>query len=80
MGIKSEIAIESVFATVRLRTDKTKNCGSRKTTLMMVFKLVQSAQKKWRRLRGYERLAEVIQGVQFKDGIKQPVEQQQEAA
>ena len=62
--------IESVFATVRLRTTKTKSCGSRTTTLAMAFKLMQSAQKRWHRLRGYNLLADVIEGVEFKDGIK----------
>jgi len=62
--------IESVFATVRLRTTKTKGCGSRKTTLAMAFKLMLSAQKRWQRLRGYRLLADVINGVEFKDGIK----------
>ncbi|MCL1123784.1 IS256 family transposase, partial [Shewanella surugensis] len=59
---------ESTFATVRLRTHKVKSCGSRKTTLMMVFKLAQSAEKKWYRLRGFKLLADVISGIQFKDG------------
>ena len=62
--------IESTFATVRLRTARTKGCLSRKTALMMVFKLCQSASKKWRRLDGSQRLAEIIQGVTFKDGEK----------
>lgn len=62
--------IESVFASVRLRTTKTKSCGSRKTTLAMAFKLMQSAQKRWQRLRGYDLLADVIEGVEFKDGIR----------
>lgn len=62
--------IESIFATVRLRTTKTKSCGSRKTTLAMAFKLMQSAQNRWQRLRGYNLLADVIEGVKFKDGIK----------
>lgn len=62
--------IESVFATVRLRTTKTKSCGSRTTTLAMAFKLMQSAQKRWQRLRGYNLLADVIEGVTFKDGVK----------
>lgn len=68
--IRTSNPIESVFATVRLRTTKTKNCGSRATTLAMAFKLMQTAQKRWRRLRGYQLLADVISGVQFKDGIK----------
>ena len=62
--------IESTFATVRLRTARTKGCLSRKTALMMVFKLCQSASKKRRRLNGSQRLAEIIQGVTFKDGEK----------
>ena len=64
--------IESVFATVRNRTRKTKGCLSRKTALsMVVFELMMSAKKKWRKLSGTNRLPEVIQGVEFKDGIKQ---------
>lgn len=68
--IRTSNPIESVFATVRLRTTKTKNCGSRITTLAMAFKLMQTAQKRWHRLRGYQLLADVVSGVQFKDGIK----------
>lgn len=70
--------IESVFATVRLRTGKTKNCGSRKTTLTMAYKLMIIAQKKWRRLRGYRLLADVIQGVKFKDGERVDQDNQQD--
>ncbi len=62
--------IESTFATVRLRTIKTKGCLSRKTALTMVFKLCQSASKKWRRLDGSHQIAAIIQGVTFKDGEK----------
>jgi putative transposase len=72
--------IESVFASVRLRTGKTKNCGSRKTTLAMAYKLIVTAQKKWRRLRGYKLLADVIQGVKFKDGVRVKPDQKQEYA
>jgi transposase-like protein len=63
--------IESSFATVRLRTNKTKGCGSRLATLTMVFKLAQSAERSWRRLNGNQLLADIIHGVQFKDGTKQ---------
>lgn len=66
--IRTTNPIESVFATVRLRTTKTKNCGSRKTILAMTWKLMTTAQKKWRRLRGYRLLADVVEGVKFKDG------------
>lgn len=70
--IRTSNPIESTFATVRLRTAKTRGCVARKTILSMVFKLGQSAQKRWRKLRGFKLLAEVIRGVQFKDG--EPIE------
>jgi putative transposase len=63
--------IESTFATVRLRTNKTKGCGSRTACLTMVFKLVQCAERHWRGLNGRERLDEVIRGIKFVDGIKE---------
>jgi len=66
--IRTSNPIESTFATVRLRTHKVKSCGSRTTTLMMIFKLAQSAEKKWNRLRGFKLLADVIIGGKFKDG------------
>ena len=66
--IRTSNPIESTFATVRLRTAKTRGCVARHTILAMVYKLDQSAQKRWRRLRGFKLLAEVIRGVQFKDG------------
>ena len=78
--IRTTNPIESVFATVRLRTTKTKNCGSRVTTLAMAFKLMETAQKKWLRLRGYNLLADVIAGVKFVNGIKQTEDQKQDAA
>lgn len=78
--IRTTNPIESLFATVRLRTDKVKNCGSRTTTLAMVFKLATIAEKKWRRLRGYKLLADVIEGVPFKDGIRMEPDHQQGAA
>jgi transposase-like protein len=78
--IRTTNPIESVFATVRLRTTKTKNCGSRATTLAMAFKLMETAQKKWLRLRGYNLLADVITGVKFVNGIKQTEDQKQDAA
>ena len=66
--IRTTNPIESTFATVRHRTTKTKGCLSRVTALTMVFKLCQSAAKKWRRLDGSHQLAEIVQGVKFKDG------------
>jgi len=62
--------IESTFATVRLRTVRTKGCGSRMACLTMVFKLAQCAENHWRRLNGAALLPQVIQGVTFVDGLK----------
>ena len=61
--------IESTFGTVRQRTRQTKGCGSRKATLMMVYKLVTEAEKKWQRLHGCKWLAKVVEGVPFIDGV-----------
>lgn len=61
--------IESTFATVRLRTAKTRNCVSRTTILTMVFKLCQSAEKKWRALNGSDHLPEVFNNITYIDGI-----------
>lgn len=60
--------IESTFATVRLRTKRSRSCGNRDTTLSMVFKLLQSAQKRWKRIKGFNQLKLVVNNVQFRDG------------
>jgi putative transposase len=60
--------IESTFATVRNRTYKVKGAFSSKTIVAMAFKLMQSAQKSWIKLRGFHHLDNVIKGVKFKDG------------
>jgi len=62
--------IESTFATVRHRTIRSKGCLSNKTALAMVFKLVEGAQKSWRRIDGHNQLPKLIQGVRFTDGIE----------
>ena len=62
--------IESTFATVRHRTIRSKGCLSNKTALAMVFKLVDGAQKTWRRLDGHNQLPKIIQGVKFTDGLE----------
>lgn len=54
----------------RLRTKRTKGCLSRKTGLAMAFRLMMSAQKKWRKLDGRNRLPDVISGVEFRDGVR----------
>lgn len=63
--------IESTFATIRLRHRRTKGNGTRKTSLAMMFKLAQAAQKKWHRLHGSERLTLLLQGRVFVDGVLQ---------
>jgi transposase-like protein len=68
--LRTSNPIESTFASVRLRTAKTKGCGSRAACLAMVFKLALSAQKRWRALNGAKLLADVIDGVVFEDGVK----------
>jgi putative transposase len=68
--LRTSNPIESTFASVRLRTAKTKGSGSRIACLTMVFKLTMSAQKQWRALNGATLLADVIEGVQFDDGIR----------
>jgi putative transposase len=69
--IRTSNPIESTFATVRHRTGKTKGCLSRRTGLAMAFKLMMSAQAKWRTLDGANRMPEIVQGIAFVDGIKQ---------
>jgi putative transposase len=78
--VRTTNPIESTFATVRLRTDKTKGCLSRETALAMVFKLAKSAERHWRRLDGTARLAQVIAGVRFRDGEPVQVTEEQAAA
>ncbi len=63
--------IESTFATVRLRTQKTKGTGTRLACLTMVFKLMESASKHWRLLNGSGHLRDVIAGATYTDGVKQ---------
>jgi transposase-like protein len=68
--IRTSNPIESTFATVRHRTKRTKGCLSRRTGLAMAFRLMMSAQKKWRKLDGQNRLPEIIEGVEFRDGLR----------
>jgi putative transposase len=71
--IRTTNPIESTFATVRLRHSKTKGSGTRTACLTMVYKLMESASKKWRALNGSELLPEVKAGVVFVDGVKKTV-------
>lgn len=66
--IRTTNPIESTFATVRLRSKRSRNCGSRATTLAMVFKLLQSAEKRWKRIKGFSKLELVVNNVKFQDG------------
>ena len=70
MHLRTTNPIESTFATVRLRTAKTRGCVSRGSILSMVFKLVKSAEMRWRALRGSELIAKVITGIKFKNGVE----------
>lgn len=67
--IRTTNPIESSFATIRHRTTRTKNCVSRNALLGLVFQLALTAEKSWRKLRGFKRLPEVVQGIRFQDGI-----------
>jgi putative transposase len=69
--IRTTNPIESTFATVRLRTNKTRGCLSRQSVLTMVFRLCQCAENKWRKLDGSKHLAEIIKGVSFVDGFRE---------
>lgn len=62
--------IESTFSTIRHRTDRTKGCVTRITMLAFIFKLGLCAEEHWRRIRGFNHLAKVIEGVKFKDGVE----------
>ena len=69
MHLRTTNPIESTFSTVRLRTRRTKGCGSTTATLTMVFKLAREAEKHWRCLNGSKRILQVIEGKRFVDGI-----------
>ena len=68
--LRTSNPIESVFATVRHRTVRTKGALSQHTARLMVFILVMAAAKTWRRLQGENQLPKVVQGVTFRDGVE----------
>jgi transposase-like protein len=68
--IRTTNPVESTFATVRLRTGKTRGSLSRETAFTMVFKLCLSAEKRWRRLNGAEQMSAVVTGAKFQDGVR----------
>jgi len=66
--IRTTNPIESTFATVKLRTTKTKGCGSRMATLTMVFKLTMEAARTWKKLKGHQFILHVLENKKFVDG------------
>ena len=68
--IRTSNPIESVFATVRHRTVRTKGALSQTTARLMVFKLIMTAARTWRRLKGDKLLPKVVEGVTFVDGVE----------
>jgi len=72
--LKTTNPIESSFATVKLRTRVTKGAGSKQAALGMAFKLLKTAEERWRRFNGHELVADVLAGAKFKDGIRVPDE------
>jgi transposase-like protein len=68
--LRTSNPIESVFATVRHRTVRTKGSLSQRTARLMVFKLVSAAAKTWRRLKGENQLPKVVRGVKFHNGVE----------
>lgn len=80
MHIRTTNPIESTFSSVRLRTKRSRNCGSRETTLTMVYKLLETAQKNWRKIKGFKLLTLVVNNVQFKDGEVVKEQSMKEAA
>lgn len=66
--IRTTNPIESTFATVRHRTTRTRNCVSRATFLGLAFKLLEEAEKSWRRIRGADKIELLLKGIAFKDG------------
>ena len=68
--IRTTNVIESAFATIRHRSSRAKGCVTRQSMLSMICKMGMSAEKSWRRLRGFRQLAKVIEGVPFNDGIE----------
>ncbi len=75
--IRTTNAIESSFATVRLRTNVTKGAGCKRAAETMTFKLLKDAENNWRRIRGHEEIKNVLAGVAYRDGIMVPATQLQ---
>lgn len=78
--IRTSNPIESTFATMRHRTDRSRGCVTKESILTMIFKLGLCAEKKWRKIRGFKHLATTLEGRTFKDGILVESDQKQDAA
>lgn len=78
--IRTTNPVESTFATIRHRSDQAKGCVSRNTMLAMLYKLGMSAEKRWRRIRGFNDLAKVVEGVKFRDGVEVDVNSKTESS
>jgi transposase-like protein len=78
--LRTSNPIESVFATVRHRTVRTKGALSQKTVKIMVFTLIRTASKTWRKLKGANQLPRLIEGVKFVDGVASSDERENRAA
>ena len=78
--IRTTNPIESSFATVKLRTKVTKGAGSKAAATVMAFKLLLECEKRWRKLRGYQEIQNLLKGLAYKDGIMIPPEQHHETA
>jgi putative transposase len=78
--LRTSNPIESVFATVRHRTVRSKGALSQDTARLMVFKLVMAAGKTWRRLKGENQLPKVVAGVTFRNGVEVTNTPEQNAA
>ncbi len=68
--IRTTNPVESTFTTIRHRTNRTRGCVCRNTLLAMIYKLGMSAEKRWRKIQGFNHLAKVIKGVKFREGVK----------
>ena len=75
-SLRTTNPIESTFGRIRHRTKRSKGCLTRDGMLHMMFKLSECAEKTWLKLHGFNHLAKVITGVQFKDGIEMKADNQ----
>ena len=76
--LRTSNPIESTFATIRHRTKRVKGAFSQQTLMAMMFKLAVTAEQSFRRIKGFDWMADVIRGVPFVDGIRQQEQQDQQ--